>query len=405
MLKTAFLVVMSVAVPAAGQNWTNRGEYDRVLEIKAEATPAKRVALLDQWKKEYPKTELRQARWELYLSTYQTLGSWDGMLAVAHEMATDAPTAPVGLYWIALLTPSSQERSPDVLTRAEKASRQLLTGLDKKPEAVTLGDWQKQRTHTEVVAHRALGWIEWQRGSYPAAEQEFTTCLEKDPANAEISAWLGMVLALQKLPEKTVPGLWHLARATSLEDQSALPVSQRREVRTLLEALYGSYHGSAEGLAALSTAARGAVLPPAGFQIESAAVIAARQQEEELNRVNPELAAWLKIKKRLETPEGDAYFTELMASPLPKLKGALLRYAPASRPKELTLGITDPAAEEVILKLNTPLPNKAEIGIQLEFEGTAVSFTRNPLVMTIQVEREKISGWPASKAAGSGVKK
>src|SRR5262245_29509180 len=103
MLKPALLVMISVAVPAAGENWTNRGEYDRVLEIKAEATPAKRLALLDQWKKEYPKTELRQARWELYLPTYQSLGSWDRMLAVAHEMAADAPTAPVGMYWIALL--------------------------------------------------------------------------------------------------------------------------------------------------------------------------------------------------------------------------------------------------------------------------------------------------------------
>ena len=402
MSKLVFLGMMTAL--AAGANWTDRGEYDRVLEIKAEAAPAKRLALLDRWKKEYPKSPLRQARWELYLSTYQAMGSWDRMLEVAHEMTADSPAAWVGLYWVTLLTPGSRQQSPDMLARAEKAARQLLSGLDKKPEAVTADDWARQRTHIEVMAHRTLGWIEWQRGAYPAAEREFTTCLQKDPANSGISAWLGTVLALQKQPEKTVPGLWHLARAAFLEGAGALAAGERHEVRTLLEALYSAHHGSTEGLDQLGAAACAEVFPPAGFQIESAAVIAARKQEEELNRTNPELAAWLRIKKRLEAPEGEAYFTELMAAPLPKLKGTLIRYSPASRPKELVLGLSDPATEEAVLKLDTAFPNKAEPGTPLEFEGTAVSFTRNPLFVTIKVTRDKITGWPAARA-GAGAKR
>ena len=69
----AALAVPALGAPAA--KWTDRNEYDLVLNIRAEAAPQKRLALLDQWKAKYPKTELQQVRQELYL----------GRLAVARR--------------------------------------------------------------------------------------------------------------------------------------------------------------------------------------------------------------------------------------------------------------------------------------------------------------------------------
>jgi hypothetical protein len=111
------------------------------------------------------------------------------------------------------------------------------------------------------------------------------------------------------------------------------------------------------------------------------------------------LASWLRIRRRLEAPDGDAYFAAtLHNTALPtRLKGTLLRATPTGRPAELVLGVGDAAAEEVVLKLNTPFPHGAEVGTVLEFEGTFDAFTKAPFTLTLLAAQDKIEGWPAKR--------
>ncbi|MEO8367858.1 MAG: hypothetical protein ABI806_01490 [Candidatus Solibacter sp.] len=401
----ACAAVFALAVPAgaAPAKFTDRNEYDLVLTIRAEAAPQKRLLLLDQWKAKYPKTELLQVRHELYFSAYQSLGDNAHMLSVAREMVTAVGDNLVGLYWTTLLVPESKEVSPDLLGAGEKAAKQLLTGLDKyfgaaaKPAATTPEDWKKRRTEVELLAHRALGWIQWQRADYPGAEAEFSKALQIDPTAAEISAWYGTVLALDRTPGNQAAALWHLARAASYRDAGALPEGQRRQMNGLLERLYTSYHGDAAGLDQLKVAAAAAAKPPADFNVESASALALRKQDEELNRTNPQLAAWIRMRRKLESPEGDGYFATLKSTPLPKLKGTLLRATPTNKPTELVLGVGDATAEEVILKLETAFKNEAEFGTVLEFEGTIDAFTKAPFSVTVLSSPDKVEGWPARR--------
>ncbi len=399
---TAFFLLSE---PALAATWTDRGEYDLALAIHAEPTAEKRLALLDQWKQKYPKSEMRQARRELYLDIYLAGGAWQRVLELAREIAAEDPGNMVGAYWLALLVPGAKDTPPDLLDAGEKASRQLLAGLPsyfdpkRRPASTPSDAWQKQKSEFELLAHRTLAWIQWRRGAAEAAEQELAVCLKINPANAEASAWLGAAMALHKEPEGHVPALWHLARAASLEGDGALPESQRREVSATLERAYNSYHGDAGGLEQLRKDALASPNPPDGFKVESAADAAARRQEEELNRTNPQLAAWLRIRKQLEAPDGEKYMAEtLSAVPLPRLRGVLIRCSPADQPTELVLGIRDAASEEVILKLGAPLYGPAEAGIALEFQGTAVSFTREPFALIINASAGDIAGWPERKA-------
>ncbi|HEV3333986.1 MAG TPA: hypothetical protein VG096_23530 [Bryobacteraceae bacterium] len=376
-----------------------------VLAVRAEASPQKRLALLDEWKAKYPATDQRRARNELYFSVYQSLGDSPHMLDMAQAMLADQPDNLVGLYWCTLLVPQAKDATPALLSTGEKAAHRLLDGLavsfadNKKPSSLPDEEWKKQKSAVELQAHRALGWIAWQRANYPAAEQEFTTVLQQNPTAAEISAWFGIVLALEKQPEKQVPALWQMARAISVTGATALPAAQRREVDTALERLYIGYHGETEGLDQLRSRVAQSALPPADFTIESAAVIAARRQDEELKRTNPELAAWLGIRKRLEATDGESYFSSaLQNSPLPKLKGSLLKASPARKPNELVLALRDAMSEEVTLKISPAFVNEAEPGTQLEFEGTAESYTRDPFRVTITVDQAKITGWPEPPA-------
>jgi hypothetical protein len=389
-MKALAMVACAAALVAAPAKWTDRNEYDLVLTIRAEAAPRKRLALLDQWKAKYPKTELQQVRQELYLSAWQSLGDSAHMLAVAREMISGGGDNAVGLYWCTLLVPEAKETSPDLLAAGEKAARQLLA-------AAGSDAWQKRRGEVELLAHRALGWIQWQRADYAAAEAEFTKCLQQDPNRAEISAWFGTVLALDRQPANQVPALWHMARAASYRGAGALPDGQRRQLGTVLERLYATYHGEMAGLDQLRMASVAAAFPPAGFDIESALAAALRKQDEELSRTNPQLATWIRIRRRLEAPDGEAYFAaSLRNTPLPgRLKGTLLRATPAGKPQELVLGVGDATAEEVVLKLDSAFPSDGAAGTVLEFEGTFDAFTKAPFSLTIVGNREKVEGWPA----------
>lgn len=395
------LFFLLAAAAGAAADWTDRGEYDLALAIRAEPAPKARLQLLDQWKARYPKTAMRQVRRELYLSSFQTLGDSDGMLAVAAEMVSEEPGNPVGLYWCTVLIPGGKNGSEETLRVGERAARALLSGLDanfgpaRKPASLPDAEWQKQKANAELLAHRALGWIRWQRGDYPGAQEEFTACLRKETGNAEMSAWLGTVLALEKQPDKQVPALWNLARAATLRGDGALPDRQQRQIGALLDRLYASYHGDASGLEQLQSAAGAGAFPPADFKIEPAAAVAARRQEEELERNDPMLAAWLRIRKRLEAPDGAQYFETLRAAPLPRLRGAVVRSSPPRKPNEIVLALRGTAAEEVILKLVSPFSSEAAPGVLIEFEGMADSFTLSPFALTVVAERERVEGWPA----------
>jgi hypothetical protein len=393
-----------VAAPVFAANWADRGEYDLVMSIRSEASAQKRVELLDQWQSKYPQSEMRQVRRELYLATYESLSDGSHMLKVAREMMDEQPGNVVGVYWCALLVPQMRDSSADILNVGEKAARQLLTGLDNyfapssKPAGVSDAEWKTRSDGAGLLAHRTLGWIAWQRGDLVAATKEFRTYLDQSPANAEITAWLGLVSALQKEPDKQVAALWYLERAAALRGDGGLAEGQRRAVSTLADAVYTAYHGDNEGLDSLKTAAAANPLPPADIHVETAAAVAERRADEELTRTNPQLAAWVHMRRGLESPDADKYLEGLRAAPLPKLKGTVMRIQPETKPTEIVLGMNQPLTEEVTVHVAQPFPNAAPAGTEIEFEGSVESFAKQPFMLTISAEREKITGWPEPPA-------
>ena len=235
----------------------------------------------------------------------------------------------------------------------------------------------------ELLGHRALGWIQWQRADYPGAEAEFTKCLELDPKSAEISAWYGTVLALDRQPGNQAPALWHLARAASYQDAGALPEGQRRQTDGLLERLYTTYHGEAAGLDQLRTAAAAAAFPPAGFRHR----IGIRRRAAQAGRgTQPHQSATGILDPHAQAP-GSAgwrrllrHRCEIRRCPCGSRVRCCAPRPPTSRRNSYS-GVGDATAEEVILKFDTAFPNDAEFGTVLEFEGTIDAFTKAPFTL------------------------
>ncbi len=386
--RLAAAVVLCASVIFA-QAWTDRAEYDLALALRTETAPARQLAMIGEWKQKYPNSGLKGERAELELSAAKESGDWRRALVAAKELSTVDPTNLAGVYWTAVLTPSL-EQSKEAHAGAAEAAKKLLAAAATKPASLPQADWDQQKNHLAAVGHRVLGWIEWQKESFATAEPEFRAALDLNSADAEVSSWLGAVMAVQKAPEKQLQAIWQLARGAYLDGEDALQGAKRGDAKALLEAVYVTYHGSPEGLDAIGEAAKQSPQPPSQFRIETAAEAAIRLKDEELARTNPELASWLKIRRRMESADGAAYLTTLTTTPL-LLKGFVVRGNPASRPKELGIAMSDPATEEIVLTLDAPLQKGFEPGTVIEFEATPVSMKADPFTLTMSAPKAKVN--------------
>jgi hypothetical protein len=384
-------------------DWKDPAEYDLYKPITQTQDPKLWLDTLDKWTKQYPQSELADTRRQLYLETYRQLGRTRDAFNAAVEVLRDNPNNLFALSTIAgsiyQLTPAS----PSDLDIAERATTTILANLDgiyakeNRPAEMSDADAAKAKPEMRVFAQKTAGWIAWTRKDFTRAEVELQKAIALDPQQGQLSYWLGDAMLEQNKtnPEKQPVALYYFARAAAYDGPTALPPGDRKNLLEYLNTAYVKYHGSEEGLAQLEASAKSNAAPPPGFQIKSAAQIEKERIEAEqmFDKTHPERALWKDLKAALTASEGDTYFeTNMKDALVPRLKGKLVAALPASKPKELVLAIEN-SAGDVTLKLDGALPGKMEPGGEIEFEGIAKSFAKDPFMVTFETERAKLIGW------------
>ena len=393
-----------------------QAEYNLFDAANKATAPAAKLAALDAWKAKYPESDFKEARLASYLSTYLALRQAGKMVDTCKEILAISPKDVNALMWLTAITMTYPvPPTPDSLATGEKAAQALPDAA--VPQGVTEQNWAKVKTDLVAISHQTLGFIAAQRKQYDMAEQEYGKALESitnPPCQsqlpvcaypAQVSQVLGMTIIAEKKPERYPDALFYLARAVSFTGPGALPDASKKQVDGFLVKAYTTYHGADEpGIKELRTIASTQPKPPAGFTIQDKNQIAAGNAAK-LAADNPQLALWKNIKDQLTAASGEQYFNDqLKGTAPPKLKGTLVSIKPALRPKELVLAIDDADTPEVTLKLETPLPGKAEKGTEIQFQGVPSAFTKEPFMLTFDVDsKDKIEGWP--KQAAPPVKK
>lgn len=425
-LATLAVVAQAPAQGAAqGQQkqWKDRAEYDLADSIAKEQNATTKLQLLNTWKQKYPTSDFKVDRQAQVMNAYRALGNGKEMMNAAKELINLDPKNIQGLYWANLLTISLQDKSPEALAAGEQFAKGLLDAspaffdVSKKPAQIAEDAWKKEQASMDMTAHRTLGWIAMQRKQNEDAEKEFTTVLQANPDDAEVSSWLGTVVALQRKLEKQSAALYDFARAGYHEGQGALPDAARKALQAYLEKTYINFHGDKTGLDALIDQAKKVALPPADFHIESKDEVLAKQ-EEELKKTNPQLALWVKIKGELNGPNGQQYFDSSLkgaAVPPPegiegvkKFKGTVVSTVPEKKPTSIILGISAKEMSEVTLKFEKPLAAVPEKGLELEFSGAPSAFDADTKMLTFDVDPEDVIGLPKPapvRKAAPGAKK
>ena len=402
----------TLAAQEAKKEWKSQDEYN-LFQAYQKADLTGKADALDKWKAAFPASDFNDEREEQYLFVYQQ----SNMNRQAFDKAAEIlKTRPNHFYSLSaverLVYTLPPPPKPADLDTAERVSKYLLDNLDtvfapsNRPAEVKDADWMTYKPAMKSAAQATLAWVYVQRKDHPKAETELTTYLREDPTQAQTSLTLGSELLAQSKdhPEKLPLGLYQFARAASYEGQNSLPAAPRKQALDYLTKTYTAYHGSNDGLDKLLAQAKTNPFPPDGFAIESVQQIAAKKaaEEENFSKAHPDLGLWqAAVKEPLTKDGGEVYFEMTMkgallpggANGVEKFKGKIVSMTPESKPKQIVLALERPGVPDVTLELSQALPGKMEAGEELQFEGVAKSYTRQPFMVVFETEPDKISGW------------
>lgn len=415
--------------PAPGQAQTpakkgkavkDQGEYDlynAVLTDIGKNDFTKALADLDTWKQKYPNSDFKDDREVYYIQAYAGAKQWDRAVNTAGPLLDkdlnvvfDDPKTGPGMVVKVLFTTVGAVQpivnpTPEQLAIGEKAAHMLMD-FNRKPEGLADADWTKARVDLQMRAKAALLYIAMKPGvdamqkkDYAAAEAAFSKAIVTNPDSAQVAAQLGASELALKDPAKVSLGMYEIARAVAMDPaKSDFTAALTTQYEAYLKKVYVAYHGSDDGLDQLKQQAMTAPTPPAGFHIMSAAEILAQKQAE-FAKNNPELALWMNIKSQLVDTNGQQYFdSEMKGFGIPQLRGTLVDAKPACKPKELLVAVPLPDAPqplhaEITLKLDEPLTGKPELNAEFHWDkGVPSAFTKDPFMLTIDVEKANIDG-------------
>ena len=401
----------------------DQGEYDIYNDVTKDFLAknfTKAITDLDTWKQKYPASDFKDDRSVFYVQAYagsnQPAKALDEAgLLMAKDLKTvlnDPKNGPrdqlTVLFTAATAILQVPNPTADELATATKAAQQLMD-YNTKPAGASDADWATARAQLQTAAKGALlymamkpGMDAKQKRDWAAAEAAFQAAQKQYPDSSQVAYELGGSELAQQAsnPAKISQGLYEIARSVSIDPAKSdfADPKARTQVDAYLKTVYVKYHGAEDGLDQLKQQSLAAPAPPPDFHILSATEVMNNKQKEFAQKY-PELALWMSIKAQLTDTNGQSYFdTQLKDTAVPKLKGTLVEAKPACRSRELLVAVPLPDAKppyttEIALKLDTPLTGKPDENLELTWtEGVPAAFTKEPFLLTVDVEKAKIEG-------------
>ena len=400
--------------------WKDRAEFDLYDSIAKDQSPLTRLEKIEKWLKEYPESDFAKNRRLILLGTYQQLNRPKDVLNTGKEVMKDDPLQLQALSAMAVAVYQIVPPEPQYLTEAQAALNTILGNLDKlyapdkKPQGATDDAWAKGKGEMQNFAQRTLGWTYMQQKDNPKAEEAFAKALATDPNNAQVSAWLGTVMIAQR-GEKIGPSLFHFARAGYHEGAGALDPAAKKSYQEYFQKIYKQYTGDGKDADSVIAIAKGAAMPPADFKIKSALDKIKEElgNKDKLKAENPMQYLWQEMKAELTGANGATYFDNSMkdallpggAEGVKLFRGKLVSTTPEVNPKSLVISIGGAENGDATLVLDAPLRGKMDPGADITFEGTAKSYSKEPFMVTFEVEKAKITGWAGGAGAAAPVQK
>jgi tetratricopeptide (TPR) repeat protein len=376
------------AAPAAPQSQApvikDPAEYNAYVGAVQQPDAAAKISGLEAFVAQYPNSVVKQDALDLLMGTYQQAGNQAKVIDTANRLLAVNPDSAKALVLLAY-----NERASQKWADAKQHAERGLQALPKmpKPEGMTDPAFTAQKAQFAALLNSVAGFSALQLKDYPAAQKYLRPAVEADPKNVENVYPLALAY-LTATPPDDVNGLFFITLAANL-------VSDPKGKDSIIKfgrSRYVKYHGSEQGWDDLMTLTKTTMLPPAGFAISQYVPPTPAEQAHDL--VKDKTAADI---KKLSFAEWELVLSAGGQEDADKvwnvIKGVALQMEAtliAGTATELQIAASqddiDQKRADIVLSFPAPLPAKLipAPGATVDFEGTPVSYTPTPFVMTME---------------------
>jgi tetratricopeptide (TPR) repeat protein len=359
-------------------------EYNAYVGAVQQQDAGAKISGLEAFLAQYPNSVMKEDALEVLMGAYQQAGNQAKVMEAANRLLTANPNNVRALVLLAY-----NERAAQKWTDAKAHAEHGLQALPNmpKPDGTSDADFTKQKDQLAALLESVAGFSALQLKDNATAEKDLRAAVEADPNNAENVYPLALA-SLTATPEDDVNGLFFIARAANLVKDPA----GKAQITKFGRSKYVKYHGSDEGWNDLLTLTATTTLPPAGFTIKQYVPPTPAEQAHDLVKDKApadikklSFAEWELVLSAGSPEDADKVWSVIKGVAL-QMEATVLKPGATELQIAASQDDIDAKRADIVLTMTGTIPPKlmpAE-GSTLDFEGTPVSYTPNPFVMTME---------------------
>src|ERR1700680_4889271 len=380
--------------PAASQPQQKKeikdpAEYNAYVGAVQQTDPNAKISGLEAFLAQYPNSVMKEDALELLMVAYQQANNQAKMIDAAQRILQANPNNLRALALLSYIKRAQAEAGQDAQNNLTQGAQFADRGLQAwqtapKPDGTSDTDFAKMKKQMSAIFNGTSGMAALQAKNYPVAQQRLRAAVEADPNDLRNVYPLALA-DLTGTPPNPVEGLFFIARAVNLAAGSA----GQAQIESYGKNQYTKYHGSDQGWTDLLALAKANPLPPAGFTITQYVPPTPAQQAADLVKTKApkdmSFAEWELVLSAGSPADAEKVWSAIKGVPL-QMEGTVIKASPTELQIAASQDDIDQKRADVIVQMGGTIPARLmpQEGATLDFEGTPVSYTPNPFVMTME---------------------
>ncbi len=377
------------AAPQQKKEIKDPAEYNAYVGAVQQKDATAKISGLEAFLAQYPNSVMKEDALELLMVSYQQTNNQAKMLDAAQRILQVNPNNLRALALLSYIKRAQAEAGQDAqnnLTQGAQFADRGLQALQTapKPDGTSDADFTKMKTQMSAIFSGTSGMAALQGKNYPVAQQRLRAAVEADPNDLRNVYPLALA-DLTGTPPNQVEGLFFIARAANLAAGSP----GQAQIESYGKNQYTKYHGSDQGWTDVMAAAKANPLPAAGFTITQYVPPTPAQQAADLVKTKApkdmSFAEWELVLSAGAPADAEKVWSAIKGVAL-QMEGIVIKAAPTELQMAASQDDIDQKRADIVVTMGGTIPAKLmpQEASTLDFEGTPVSYTPSPFVMTME---------------------
>ena len=390
------------AQPQQKKEIKDPAEYNAYVGAIQQTDPTAQISGLEAFLAQYPNSVMKEDALETLMVAYQKTNNQAKMLDAAQRILQANPNNLRALALLAYIKRAQAEAGQDAQNNLTQGAQYADRGLQAlqtapKPDGTSDADFNKMKMQMSAIFNGTSGMAALQAKNYPQAQQRLKAAVQADPNDLRNVYPLALA-DLTGTPPNSVEGLYFIARAAVL----AAGQPSQAQIESYGKNQYTKYHGSDQGWTDVEAQAKTNPMPPAGFTITQYVPPTPAQQAADLVKTKTpkdmSFAEWELVLSAGQQADADKVWSVIKGVPL-QMEGTVIKATPTELQIAASQDDIDQKRADVIVTMGGTIPARLmpQEGATLDFEGTPVSYTPSPFIMTMEKGALLTKAAPAKK--------